>query len=337
MSRRDGEGAALALLSDAERERLRPASSGWVEPQLATLTDRRFSDPGWLFERKLDGVRALVRVRHGKAVLLSRNGNDMSGGYPELVEALEAQAGGDLLADGEIVAFERGRTSFSRLQARIHLRDARRIEATGVAVHLYLFDLIDAAGQDLTRLPLRTRKRVLRRALGWAEPLRFSAHRNATGEDYYGYACRHGWEGLIAKRAGAPYRHGRSQDWLKMKCEAGQELVVGGWTDPQGSRQALGALLVGYHDARGLRYAGKVGTGFTEKVLRDLRQRLDGLARDDAPFVDAVREPRAHWVEPELVAEIGFTEWTRDGRLRHPRYQGLRTDKAAADVVRESS
>jgi len=171
-------GSLLDLLTDAQRQRLRPADRGWQEPQLATLTDRRFSDSGWLYERKLDGVRLLGRCQDGDVTLRSRNGNVISGGYPELVQALGAATAGDLLVDGEVVAFERGRTSFSRLQARIHLRDARRIAATGVAVHLYLFDLLQVEGQDLTRLPLRTRKLLLRRAVQWGGPLRFSVHRN---------------------------------------------------------------------------------------------------------------------------------------------------------------
>lgn len=326
----------LDLLDDDARAGLPASGRAWVDPQLATLTDRRFSDPAWLYERKLDGVRVLARVRDGVVTLRSRNGNDVTGGYPEVVRALAAHAGGDLLVDGEVVAFERGRTSFSRLQARIHLRDARRIEATGVAVSYYVFDLLQASGRDLTRLPLRTRKRLLRRALDWRDPLRFSVHRNETGEQLYAHACRHGWEGVIAKRASSRYRSGRSDDWLKLKCEASQELVVGGFTEPQGSRTHLGALLVGYHDGTGLRYAGKVGTGFTDRVLRDLRGRLDALTRDRSPFTDDVREPGARWVRPELVAQIGFTEWTRTNRLRHPRFEGLRDDKRAADVVREA-
>ena len=325
----------LALLTEVERERLRPAESGWPEPQLATLTDRRFDDPAWIFERKLDGVRVLARHERGQGVLRSRNGNDVSAGYPEITAALPLAATTDLLVDGEIVAFDRGQTSFSRLQARIHLRDPRRIAATGVAVYFYVFDLLRCDGHDLTLLPLRTRKRLLRKALRWNDPLRFSTHRNTSGEAYYAYACRHGWEGIIAKRAAARYRHGRSPDWLKMKCEFGQEFVIGGFTEPKGSRADLGALLVGYYEADRLRYAGKVGTGFSEATLKDLRGRLDRLAQDRSPFADEVREASVHWARPELVAQIGFSEWTRDGRLRHPRFEGLRHDKAARQVVRE--
>ena len=162
-----------------------------------------------------------------------------------------------------------------------------------------------------------------------------SAHRNEDGEAFFAEACRKGWEGLIAKRADAPYTHGRSRDWLKFKCSAEQELVIGGFTAPRGSRTDLGALLLGYHDEDGLRYAGKVGTGFTRATLAELAGLLAPLRRDTSPFADDVRERTATWVEPRLVAQVGFGEWTRDGRLRHPRYLGLRDDKDAADVVRE--
>ena len=155
------------------------------------------------------------------------------------------------------------------------------------------------------------------------------------GQALYEEACRKGWEGLIAKRADAPYVHGRSRDWLKMKCDAAQEMVVGGWTAPRGSRTDLGALLIGVYDDGRLRYAGKVGTGFTQATLRDLAARLAPLRRDGSPFADAPRLRDATWVEPRLVAQVGFTEWTRDGRLRHPRFLGLREDKAPEEVVRE--
>ncbi|HEX3261790.1 MAG TPA: ATP-dependent DNA ligase, partial [Pseudonocardia sp.] len=165
---------------------------------------------------------------------------------------------------------------------------------------------------------------------------RMSTHRNTEGEAYLREACARGWEGLVAKRADAPYRPGhRSPDWLKLKCVHEQELVVGGWTDPQRSRTGFGALLVGYYVDGRLRYAGKVGTGFDHRVLADLSARFRDLAAEGSPFADPVREKGAHWLRPELVAQIGFSEWTRDGKLRHPRYLGLREDKAAHDVVRE--
>ncbi|NMH96372.1 non-homologous end-joining DNA ligase [Pseudonocardia acidicola] len=305
---------------------------------LATLTDEHFSDPGWIYERKFDGVRAIVVRRDGRTELYSRNRKDMTGTYPELAEALDGQDLPDLVADGEVVAFDDGRTSFERLQARLGLTDPQRARETGVTVYLYLFDLLAFDGADLTEVPLRGRKRVLRRALHWDDPVRFTTHRNGDGERYLDYACAHGWEGVIAKRADSPYRPGRTKDWLKFKCVRDQELVIGGWTDPGGARKEFGALLVGYHPTAGdtrLRYAGKVGTGFTEATLHALRERFAGLDRADSPFDRPVRERGAHWLAPELVAQIGFTEWTRDGRLRHPRYLGLRDDKPATEVVRE--
>jgi bifunctional non-homologous end joining protein LigD len=315
------------------RKRVQPQ---WVEPMAATLTEERFSNPDWLFERKLDGVRVLAFRRGDGIRLYSRTRKPQDLAYPEIAEALQGQDADDFVVDGEVVAFEGRQTSFARLQGRLGLRDPDRVRRTGIAVYLYLFDLVHLDGHDLTRLPLRTRKSLLRRAVEFRDPLRFLTHRVRRGEDYYREACSKGWEGLIAKRASATYQHRRSRDWLKFKCVAEQEFVIGGWTDPQGSRADLGALLIGYHEDGELRYAGKVGTGFNQRTLRDLRERLDALVRDDSPFDKGAALPRqAHWVEPRLVAQIGFTEWTGDGRLRHPRYLGLREDKRPRDVVRE--
>jgi bifunctional non-homologous end joining protein LigD len=326
----------LAVLGEGERALLRPAEAGFVPPMLATLTADHFSDPKWIFERKLDGVRAVVVRDEQGTALYSRTEKAMTRTYPELVEALGR--GSALVADGEIVAFDGAQTSFSKLQARLGLTDPERARARGVAVFLYLFDVMVVEGCDVTRLPLRTRKKLLRRAVRFADPIRLSTHRNADGEAFLEQACARGWEGLIAKREDAVYRPGKRSDaWLKFKCVREQELVVGGWTDPAGSRQGFGALLVGVYDGERLVYAGKVGTGFDEKLLRSLRERFDGLAVAASPFTGAVREKGVHWLRPELVAQIGFTEWTRDGRLRNPRYLGLRDDKDPHDVVREEA
>ena len=306
----------------------------WQQPTLATLTSERFSDRAWVYERKLDGVRVLAGRDGGEPQLWSRNHKRVDTAYPELVDALREHADRFVL-DGEVVAFEGNRTSFARLQNRIHLSSARAARMTGVRIYYYAFDLLALGGYDLTRLPLRTRKRLLRECFEFADPLRFSAHRSGDGEDFYRQACARGWEGLIAKRADRPYRGGRSRDWLKFKCVSDQEFVVGGFTDPQGARSGFGALLVGYYEGGRLRYAGKVGTGYDERTLRDLRSRMDRLAREFSPFADPVGERGAHWVAPELVAEVGFTEWTDDGKLRHPRFTGLRRDKPAREVVRE--
>lgn len=306
-----------------------------TSPMLAVLSDRRAFDDGWVFERKLDGVRALA-TRHGPDTrLVSRNGKPLNATYPELVDALAGQPCEDFHVDGEIVALHHGRTDFARLQQRMQLTGPRAALAGGIVVTYYLFDLLRLDGRDLTGLPLRTRKRLLREALDFRPPLRYTPHRNHDGHDLLAAACAHGWEGLIAKRADAPYRHHRSGDWLKLKCEAGQEMVIGGFTEPAGSRVGFGALLVGYHQDGRLHYAGKVGTGYDTATLRRLRARLDGLESARSPFDEDVRERAAHWVRPELVAQIGFTEWTRAARLRHPRYLGLRDDKPAGEVVRE--
>jgi len=324
------------ILDETARKRLRrKGQPRRVEAMLATLTHDTFSDPGWIYERKLDGVRCLA-FRKGRTVrLVSRNHKTMSDTWPELVEALGRDACDDFVADGEIVAFTGKRTSFARLQQRLGLQDPEAARRSRVAVYLYLFDLLHLDGRDTTALPLRDRKRLLKRALSFAGHVRFTPHRVESGEAWLEEACRKGWEGLIAKRAASRYRHGRSRDWLKFKCGNRQELVVGGFTDPKGSRAGFGALLVGYYEDGALRYAGKVGTGYDDDTLRVLRDRMDGLERDTCPFDTKPRVQGVHWVSPRLVAEVGFTEWTGDGKLRHPRFVGLRTDKKACDVRRE--
>jgi bifunctional non-homologous end joining protein LigD len=309
----------------------------WFEPMKAVLTDEPFSDAGWIFERKLDGVRCLA-IRDGDELrLLSRTRRELNRGYPELVDALAGDSCERFAADGEIVAFERGVTSFSRLQGRMGLSDPAAARRSGIGVFLYLFDLVHVDGEDIAGAPLRTRKARLRQALSFRGPVRYTPHRNEHGEHMYAKACRRGLEGIIGKRADSPYRGARSRDWLKLKCSHEQELVIGGYTAPRGSRTEFGALLVGYYDADGrLLYAGKVGTGFDHATLGRVGARLRELETDSCPFAGVAPVPRGtHWVRPELVAQIGFSEWTRDGRLRHPRYLGLRDDKRARDVVRE--
>jgi bifunctional non-homologous end joining protein LigD len=296
-----------------------------VEPMKAVLSHTPFSDPGWIFERKLDGIRCVAIARPGSASLLSRNQLSLNGRFPEVAKAMEAVAQ-DVVLDGEVVALVGGQTSFAALQQR----GTRR-----VSVFFYVFDLLHLGGFDTTALPLHERKRLLRRAMTFRNPLRLSAYRRERGEAMLEQACRRRWEGLIAKREDSPYVHARSNDWLKLKCTGAQELVIGGYTAPRGSRTDLGALLLGYYDKGLLRYAGRVGSGFTQATLQDLAEKLRPLQRSGSPFADEVRVAGATWVEPKLVAEIRFTEWTRDGRLRHPVFAALRDDKAAADVVRE--
>jgi bifunctional non-homologous end joining protein LigD len=302
-----------------------PTTSGAMK---AVLTDERFSDPSWIYERKLDGIRCIA-IRDGNNVtLLSRNDLKQNDRYPELVQALENERCDQFVIDGEVVAFERSETSFAKL--------ARRGQKY-VPVFYYVFDILWLEGHDVRKLPLRTRKRLLRDALQFHGNVRWTQHRNRDGEAFFKEACRKGWEGLVAKRADSPYVATRSRDWLKFKCEHGQELVVGGYTEPRGSRVEFGALLLGYYDDGELQYAGKVGTGFDTETLHALAAQLKKLGRQDSPFEKPgeIKERNVTWVDPKLVAQIGFTEWTRDHRLRHPRYLGLRDDKDASEVVRE--
>ena len=309
----------------------------WRTPMLATLTDRRFSDPRWIFEPKFDGERCLA-FRNGDQVrLLSRNRQPLNGTYPELVDALAAQPISRFVIDGEVVAFKGRRTSFAHLQGRLGITNPKAARATGIPVFYYIFDLLHLDGKSTTELPLLSRKRLLRKAFQFGDPLRYTPHRVEHGEAAYRAACARGDEGVIAKLADAPYVGRRSPNWLKFKCVRDQEFVIGGYTAPKGSRIGFGALLVGYYDGRDLVYAGKVGTGFDDATLRKLHKRLSAIEQDRSPFTRGlVREAGTHWVQPELVAQVGFTEWTRDGKLRHPRYTGLRTDKDPSDVVRET-
>ncbi|MGH3402273.1 MAG: non-homologous end-joining DNA ligase [Streptosporangiaceae bacterium] len=313
------------------------AQPDWLEPELATLTSDRFSDPAWVYERKFDGERCLAYRSGGSTRLLTRNQQRVNDTYPELAEALDAQQRTDFVVDGEVVAFDGDETSFSRLQQRLGVREASAALRAAVPVTFCLFDVLRADGEDVRPLPLRERKRILHGLLSFDGPLRYTQHRTHDGEKYYEYACAHGWEGLVVKRAGAPYRAGRSKDWLKFKCQNNQEFVIGGYTDPKGTRTGFGALLIGYYDADGgLAYAGKVGTGFDTALLASLSQSLAGLERPQPPF-DRGALPRSgvHWVEPELVGQVAFSEWTTAGQLRHPRFQGLRRDKDPATVFRE--
>ena len=305
----------------------------FISPMLATLVKPpehyRTSRPGdWQYERKLDGLRC-VAVRNGDRVdLFSRNELSFNARFPEVAAALAALPVTRLVVDGELVVFDGDQTSFSLLQSSPH------------PAHLTygLFDMLHVDGHDTTRLALTERQALLAAAIGDGHaPLTLVKPLEGGPAELLDRACAAGWEGLVAKRVTSTYHSGRSPDWIKLKCTASQELVIGGWTDPNRSRVGLGALLVGYYDDdHRLRYAGKVGTGFTNELLRSLH--ADLLAREvsDSPFADTVRQKGAHWVRPEMVAEVAFSEWTGDGRLRHPSFQGLRSDKDAAEVRRET-
>lgn len=329
----------LKDLRKDEREKLKEKSfPGWMNPMLATLTDDYFDDENWIYERKLDGVRVLVFKSGNNVTLKSRNKNELNDTYPELADALESKSSEPFIADGEIVAFDGDRTSFSRLQNRMNISDPEKARNSGVKVYLYLFDLMYFAGHDLTGLELRSRKGILQKALAFDDPVRFAQHRNETGTSYLEEACRKKWEGLIAKDARSTYVHSRSKKWLKFKCTAQQELVIGGFTDPRGERIGFGALLLGYYENGDFRYAGQVGTGFDDDLLEELHDKLTNIERETNPFAeDEMEADDVHFVTPKFVGEIGFTEWTDDNKLRHPRFLGLRTDKKPEDVHQEKS
>ena len=308
----------------------------WVAPQLATLVSGPPPGDDWVHEIKLDGYRILLRVERGRVKLLTRNRQDWTARFPAVAEAAAALPVKEALLDGEIVALDRaGVSSFQALQ------QADQLE-TGRTLVYVVFDLLFLDGSDLRPLPLGERKARLARLLkGRRGRLRYSEHFDLPGQRVFDRACRLGLEGIIAKQKNAPYTSGRGQAWLKVKCVARQELVIGGYTDPDGARAEFGSLLLGVHDRDGrLVYAGRVGTGFDHATLKNLGARLRKLERRASPFAaDGPRPPArgAHWVKPELVAEVAFTEWTRDGLLRHPAFQGLREDKPAAQIVRETS
>lgn len=305
---------------------------------LATGSPRTFSGAEWIFERKLDGERCLAFCSGDSVRLMSRNQKRLDGTYPEVVDALQRGRKHDVVLDGEVVAFdENGATSFSRLQRRIGITDPVAARNSGIAVSYYVFDLLHVDDYDITALPVLERKALLRRAVRFRDPVFYTEHRERDGEAFFEEACRKGWEGLIAKRADAPYAPRRSTDWLKFRCSNEQEFVVVGFTDPQRTRVGLGALLIGYYEGDRLVYAGKVGTGFDTAMLRSLRDLLGRAQQRTAPVADAgrVRERGVHWVRPEHVVQVAFTEWTTDGLLRHPRFLGMRDDKNPREVVRE--
>ena len=286
----------------------------------ATLTEERFVGPDWIFERKLDGIR-LLAFKQGKDVkLYSRN--RLAQHNPAIAGAIASLPVKDAILDGEVTGVGGPPT----------LRDADK--ANRVAYHV--FDLLWLDGRDLMDLPLTERRAQLQ-----SLPLKRPLERVPEVKDAEPWerARIEGWEGVIAKRRDSPYEHRRSPHWLKMKVEASQELVVGGFTDPQGTRAGLGALLVGYYDGDAFVFAGKVGTGFDNKLLVDLRAKLDAIEIDKPPFTKAIGLPRirAHWVRPKIVVQVAFTEWTVHGKLRHPRLLGVRIDKTAREVVREKA
>lgn len=303
-----------------------------LAPQLATLADTVPAGEDWLHEIKFDGYRMIARIDRGEARLFSRNGKDWSDKFPSVVAALGELGLDNAILDGEVVhLLANGVSSFEALKQDLSQEDTSKVVYC-------LFDLVYLQGYSLMSARLGDRKEALRQLLAGVpeEVLRYSEHVVGRGDKFYKSACDHALEGILAKRADATYQSGRGTSWLKIKCQARDEFVIIGWTDPGGARESFGSLLLGYYDrAHKLHFAGAVGTGFNQATLRALGRRLDRLARRVPPSAEIARAAprRAHWVSPELVAELRYSEWTRDGRLRHPAFLGLREDKSADEVI----
>jgi bifunctional non-homologous end joining protein LigD len=304
--------------------------------QLATLVADAPDGDEWIHEVKYDGYRLHVALRNGTASVLTRNGADWTDRFPTIASAAEALPVKSALLDGEAVVLDaEGRSDFGALQEALSAKD-------GDALRFEAFDLLYLNGYDLRAETLLRRKELLASLLANAPkngPLHVVEHFTGGGPGYHAASCKLLLEGSMSKRSDRPWVPGRTRDWVKVKCLARQEFVIGGWTDPQGAREGFGALLLGVRDGRGgaLRYAGRVGTGFTERTIAELSARLAPLATEAPPFADPPKKAHTHWVRPELVAEVAFREWTRDGVVRQPSFKGLREDKPPADIVRETA
>ncbi len=322
------------LLKKAQKEK----QPDFIPPMLATLTEDYFSSDEWIYEHKFDGERCLAFKKNGKVRLRSRNNRSMNDEYPELVTALEKQIADDFIIDGEIVALNReGISDFQLLQGRINVRSVTHLEEIEVPIYYRIFDLLYVGGYNITHLPLLARKALLKKLLRYNKMLNYTEHHVGDGVALFKKACAAHWEGLIAKKIDSTYVSKRSPSWLKFKCSAGQELIIIGYTEPKGSRAYFGALLVGYYDHGKLMYAGKVGTGYTQATLEMIGKKLKKLETKKKLVTNYTGTLRGvHWVKPVLVAEFKFAQWTRDNRLRVGRYQGLRDDKKAAEVVKET-
>jgi bifunctional non-homologous end joining protein LigD len=324
---------------------LPPAKARFIEPMKAKLVEKPPATGDWIYELKFDGIRLIAIKRDDKVSLLSRNQNELAGRFPEIVEAIKNLPARECVIDGEVVALdEKGRSSFQLLQAR-------EMEGRKSPIYFYAFDLLQLDGKSLIGLPLEARKNVLEKLCADAgDPIRYSGAIGGDATRLLEEVKRRSLEGIIGKQRSSVYEPGRrSGAWIKLKCVNEQEFVIGGYTPPQGARKHFGAILVGYYDNDKLRFAGKVGTGFTAKSLSMLHKKFQKEACDDCPFVDLPSKQngqwvqgitpsmmrKIHWVNPKFVAEIKFAEWTRDGKLRAPVLLGLREDKKPTDVVRE--
>jgi len=306
----------------------------FVSPQLATLESEPPKGDQWFHELKFDGYRMLCHLNGGSVRFWSRNQKDWTHKFPRLGKALQEFPATKVILDGEVVAVDsKGRASFQKLQQGLKVGDAGFI--------LHIFDIIYLDGFNLTRTPLRERKEILAGLfadISEKSPLRYSDHMEGNGLDFFKQACKYGIEGIVSKLADSFYESTRSRSWVKVKCIKRQEFVIAGYTISDKGFPGFGALILGVYEKGKLRYAGRAGTGFSIKQRLDLRKKLDRLVRSSTPFAEKPKDPglkSAVWVTPQLVGEVAFTEWTEDGSVRHPSFQGLREDKKAKDVVRE--
>jgi bifunctional non-homologous end joining protein LigD len=306
----------------------------FIPPQLATLVSQAPVGDDWLHELKFDGYRMVCHLQRGKSRFWSRNQKDWTEKFPNLSKALKALPVKAAILDGEVVVVDKaGRSSFQKLQQSMK---------GGAATFIFqIFDLIYLDGYNLTRVPLRERKALLEDLLSGVDakgPLRYSDHVVGEGDRFFKQACAYGIEGIVSKLADCPYESTRSRSWLKVKCTKRQEFVIAGYTPSKKDFPGFGSLILGVYDKGKLVYSGRVGTGFSIKQRLELQKKLDGIAQPVMPFATKPKDPGlrdAHWAKPQLVGEVEFTEWTEEGSIRHPSFQGLREDKKAKDVVRE--
>lgn len=305
---------------------------GFIKPQLPRLVTDPPDGKNWVHEMKFDGYRMQALLKNGVGNLFSRNGLDWSNNFPFILEELNSLKLQNAIIDGEVVALdEEGRSVFQRLQNSLKAKDDRNLR-------YHVFDILYLDGKDLRPLPLLERKAILEKLLKKTKHVLFSEHIFEAGDSFYKVSCQHKLEGMVSKQADAPYVSGRGDTWVKTKCGARQEFVIGGWTDPRGSRTGIGALLLGVYKGNDLTYAGRVGTGMDTRTLRELKRILGALEVDESPFDK--KSPRGsdiHWVKPEQVCEVAFSEWTSDEILRTPVFKGLRVDKPAKQILREKA
>ena len=329
---------SLLQLIPAEEKKLirKEAMPSFIKPMLAEIAKAPFSDKNWVFERKLDGERCLIFKKGNSVILKSRNNKILNESYPEVVTLIKKLSMPKCIIDSEIVAMKNKITDFSLLQERFGVNYAAKISPTKMHIYCYAFDIMYYDGYLVTHLPWTTRNVILKNLIPFQGIFRYVTHRKDKGAVFLKKACQDKWEGLMAKKNNSPYLSKRSPYWLKLKCGNEQEFVIGGYTQPAGTRTNFGALLLGYYDKGKLLYAGKVGTGFNETILADLGKKLKKLTIKRNPFNNYdLSTKNVLWIKPQLVCQIKFTEWTRTNKLRHPSFLGLRYDKVAKDVKKE--